>query len=115
MKNKTLATWITFLFGPLGFHRFYLFGWRDALGWLHPIPTALGLYGFVRVRQYGLDDPVSWWLLPLFGFLIDWDLLERHCVWTDACRTVGTNNSTRVPTLWIQQGKHAGPRSGRSS
>lgn len=70
MKNKTLATWITFLLGPLGFHRFYLFGWRDALGWLHPIPTALGLYGFVRVRQYGLDDPVSWWLLPLFGFLL---------------------------------------------
>ena len=24
MKNKTLATWLTFLGGPLGLHRFYL-------------------------------------------------------------------------------------------
>jgi hypothetical protein len=70
MKNKTLATWMTFLFGPLGFHRFYLFGWGDALGWLLPLPTTLGIYGFMRVRQYGLDDVISWWLLPMLGFLV---------------------------------------------
>ena len=44
-KNKTLATWLTFLGGPLGLHRFYLKGFGDLLGWLLPIPTALGLYG----------------------------------------------------------------------
>ena len=70
MKNKTLATWLAFLFGPLGFHRFYLFGRHDTLGWLLPIPTALGYYGFERVSQYGLDDVVSWWLLPIFGLLL---------------------------------------------
>lgn len=70
MKNKTLASWMTFLFGPLGLHRFYLFGWKDTLGWFLPIPTLLGIYGFMRVRQYGLDDVLSWWLLPMFGFLI---------------------------------------------
>ena len=67
MKNKTLATWITLILGPLGMHRFYLYGWRDALGWMMPIPTLLGLYGFQRVSDYGLDDVVSWVLLPILG------------------------------------------------
>lgn len=70
MKNKTLAAWLTFLGGPLGFHRFYLFGWGDTLGWLLPIPTALGAYGMERVQQYGLDDPLSWWLLPILGLTL---------------------------------------------
>ena len=70
MKHKTLATWLTFLFGPLGLHRFYLFGLGDTMGWLLPIPTALGIYGFERVSLYGLDDVLSWWLLPVFGFTV---------------------------------------------
>jgi len=68
LKNKTLAAWLTFLGGPLGLHRFYLHGLGNPLGWLLPIPTALGLYGIQRVRLYGLDDPWSWVLIPLFGF-----------------------------------------------
>jgi hypothetical protein len=68
MKNKTLATWLTFLGGPLGLHRFYLYGLGDMVGWLLPVPTALGLYGIERVQQYGLDDQTSWWLIPLLGF-----------------------------------------------
>lgn len=70
MKNKTLATWLTFLGGPLGLHRFYLYGMGDMLGWLLPVPTALGLYGIERVQQFGLDDQTSWWLIPLLGFTI---------------------------------------------
>lgn len=70
MKNKTLATWLTFLGGPLGLHRFYLKGPGDMVGWLLPIPTALGLYGIERVQQFGLDDQTSWWLIPLLGFNI---------------------------------------------
>ncbi|MEY4420793.1 MAG: hypothetical protein RLZZ498_1389 [Pseudomonadota bacterium] len=70
MKNKTLAAWITFLFGPIGLHRFYLYGWTDTLGWLIPIPTALGIYGFERIQEFGLDDVLSWWLLPIFGFTL---------------------------------------------
>lgn len=68
MKNKTLTAWLAFLLGPLGVHRFYLFGMGDLLGWLLPIPTALGLYGVERVQHYGLDDPWSWVLIPLAGF-----------------------------------------------
>jgi hypothetical protein len=70
MKNKTLATWLAFIGGPLGLHRFYLHGRSDTLGWALPIPTALGLYGIERVRHYGLDDAGSWLLIPLLGFTI---------------------------------------------
>ncbi|MEK9952855.1 MAG: NINE protein [Curvibacter sp.] len=69
-KNKTLAAWLAFLGGPLGLHRFYLHGLGDMLGWLLPIPTALGLYGIERVLQYGQDDGWSWVLIPLLGFNI---------------------------------------------
>ena len=68
LKNKTLAAWLTFLTGPLGLHRFYLRGLGDTLGWLLPVPTALGLYGIERILKYGVDDPWSWVLVPLLGF-----------------------------------------------
>jgi len=68
MKNKTFAAWLTFLGGPIGLHRFYLFGMKDYLGWVLPWITLLGLYGIQRVQEFGLDDFLSWWLLPIFGF-----------------------------------------------
>jgi hypothetical protein len=70
MKNKSLAAWLSFLGGPLGLHRFYLHGLGDTLGWLLPIPTALGLYGMQRIKTYGLDDGWSWVLVPLLGFTV---------------------------------------------
>jgi hypothetical protein len=70
MKRKTVAAWLAFLGGPLGLHRFYLHGLGDLIGWLLPIPTALGLYGIERVLQLGQDDPLSWVLIPLFGFTV---------------------------------------------
>lgn len=69
-KNKTLATWLAFVGGPLGLHRFYLHGLGDMLGWLLPVPTALGLYGIQRVQRLGQDDQLSWVLIPLLGFTI---------------------------------------------
>lgn len=70
MKNKTLATWLTFVGGPFGLHRFYLFGTADRWAWLLPVPTLMGLYGVLRARTLGLDDPWSWVLIPLLGFTI---------------------------------------------
>ena len=69
-RSKTLATWIAVIGGSLGLHRFYLFGFRDALGWLHPWPTLLGLYGVRRVLDLGQDDRLSWLLIPLLGLMI---------------------------------------------
>ena len=70
MKNKTLSAWLTVLGGPLGLHRFYLFGLSDLIGWALPIPTALGMYGLMRARGLGVDDHLSWLLIPLLGFVI---------------------------------------------
>ena len=69
MKNKTLSAWLALVGGPLGLHRFYLHGAGDLLGWLHWIPTALGLYGVRRMQLLGVDDQWSWVLIPCLGFL----------------------------------------------
>jgi TM2 domain-containing membrane protein YozV len=66
-KSKTFATWLAFLGGGLGLHRFYLFGPRDAWGWLWPLPTAIGVYGAWRGATLGQDDQLAWLLVPLLG------------------------------------------------
>ena len=67
-KNKSLAAWLAFLGGPLGLHRFYLHGLGDLLGWLLPIPTALGLYGVQRIQQFGRWSPLELGADPAAGF-----------------------------------------------
>jgi hypothetical protein len=69
-KSKTLATWLALLGGSLGLHRLYLAGWRDALAWLHPLPTLAGLLGVRRMLALGQDDRVAWLLLPLLGLML---------------------------------------------
>lgn len=88
IKNKTLAAWLAFLGGPLGFHRFYLHGLFDWLGWLLPIPTALGIYGIQRIQQIGQDDQLSWLLVPLLGFTIA------------ACALTGIVYALATPEKW---------------
>ena len=70
VRSKTLATWIAVLGGALGLHRFYLRGWRDVAGWLHPLPALAGLVGVIRMRNLGQDDVLSWMLIPLLGFTL---------------------------------------------
>ena len=69
MKNKTVAVWATLVMGPLGLQRVYLTGRYDAWAGFALVPTLLGLYGVQRARNLGLDDPLSWVLIPLFGFV----------------------------------------------
>jgi hypothetical protein len=88
IKNKTLAAWLAFLGGPLGLHRFYLHGVFDVIGWLLPIPTALGVYGIQRVQQFGQDDMLSWMLIPLLGFTIA------------ACALTGIVYALSTPEKW---------------
>jgi hypothetical protein len=70
VRSKTLATWLALLGGAFGLHRFYLHGWRDAVGWLYPVPTLLGLAGMQRMRAFGQDDRVAWVLIPLLGLAL---------------------------------------------
>lgn len=66
-RNKTVAAWLAVLLGSLGIHRFYLRGLGDWIGWLFPLPTALGWWGVDRVFSYGQDDKLSWLLIPMLG------------------------------------------------
>jgi hypothetical protein len=68
MKNKTVAVWATLITGPFGLQRIYLTGRYDVWGLLTCVPTLLGLYGVQRARSLGLDDPLSWVLIPMCGF-----------------------------------------------
>jgi hypothetical protein len=69
-RSKTLATWLALLGGLLGAHRFYLHGWRDVIGWLHPVLSLTGLAGVIRMRNLGQDDHAAWLLIPLFGLMV---------------------------------------------
>ncbi len=69
-RSKTLAAWLALLLGALGAHRFYLHGWRDRWGWLHPWPTLLGAAGAVRMRNLGVDDVAGSALVPLLGLML---------------------------------------------
>jgi hypothetical protein len=75
-RSKTLATWLALLGGGFGLHRFYLHGKNDVWGWLLPAPTLLGLYGVQRARQIGLDDQLSWVLIPLLGLVLAGTMLS---------------------------------------
>lgn len=67
-KSKTVATWLAFLGGGFGLHRFYLYGLRDAMGWLWAVVTLIGLQGLLRHLNVGQDDHAAWLLLPVLGF-----------------------------------------------
>jgi hypothetical protein len=69
-RSKTLAAWLAVVGGALGLHRLYLRGFADLLGWLHLLPTGLGYMGVLRMRDVGVDDRLSWALLPIFGLMV---------------------------------------------
>ncbi len=75
-RSKSVATWLAVIGGTLGLHRFYLYGWRDRLGWLYPLPTLLGLAGVQRMRAFGQDDRVAWVLIPVLGLMISLAMLN---------------------------------------
>lgn len=69
-RSKTLAAWAAVLTGFLGGHAFYLRGWLSPWGWAHWPFTMAGIVGAQRVQAFGIDDRLSWVLLPLGGLSI---------------------------------------------
>jgi TM2 domain-containing membrane protein YozV len=67
MKNKTTAVWLTLILGPTGMHRLYLHKRFDGISWLQLLPTLMGAYGLLRTYQIGLEDHLSWLLIPWIG------------------------------------------------
>jgi hypothetical protein len=74
-RSKTVTAWLALVLGTLGVHRMYLYGLRDWLAWLHPVPTAVGLMGVQRMQDLGQDDRLAWALLPLLGLMISLAML----------------------------------------
>ena len=75
-KSKTIATWAALMGGPVGLHRFYLYGLADVWGWLHAVPTLVGLWGVNRALELGQDDQLSWVLIPILGFIVAFTMLH---------------------------------------
>ena len=101
MKNKTAATWLALLGGPLGLHRFYLNGPRDIWAWLLPVPSLLGLYGVWRVLQWGVDDALSWALIPLLGLSLSAAMLSAIVIGlTPDERWAARHGGAPRPTAW---------------
>ena len=69
-KIQTLTAWYSLIMGALGFHRFYLYGWRDIIGWLCFFLSCVGIMGVSRMLNLGQDDRISWLMLPILGCTI---------------------------------------------
>ncbi|MBT9457902.1 MAG: hypothetical protein IV097_14885 [Burkholderiaceae bacterium] len=76
LRSKTLATWLALTGGTLGLHRLYMFGFKDKLAWLHPLPTLAGYYGLQRMELLGQDDRLAWLLIPLLGLMLAQAMLQ---------------------------------------
>ena len=60
-KNKTLATFLAAVLGGLGAHRFYLYGSKDKLAWLHVALFPLSIFaGFIAALVIGLTPDEKW-------------------------------------------------------
>lgn len=59
-RSKTLTAALAFLFGSLGFHRFYLYGLRDIAGWAHLLGTLLGIPGGMLLVATQRGSLVGW-------------------------------------------------------
>ena len=111
MKNKTLVCWLGVIAGPMGAARFYMFGWRDTVGWSQVLLSVLGIYGFERAQSFGLDDPLSWWLAPLLGISIAisaihtlyWGLLSQTG-WNQRYNPGADTEASSGRTNWLTVG-----------
>ena len=111
MKNKTLATWLSLVGGTFGLHRFYMYGKSDWLAWVLPWPTLMGWYGFERAQDFGVDDPLSWLLLPLLGITIAsgalhaiyWGLMSTER-WNSTYNPQADESSPAGNTNWLTVG-----------
>lgn len=74
-RSKTVATWLALLGGAVGLHAWYLHGRRPRPEWLLPPLALAGLAGVVRMRNLGVDDQVSWLLIPLLGIALSVGML----------------------------------------
>jgi TM2 domain-containing membrane protein YozV len=59
-RSKTSTAGLAFLLGSLGAHRFYLYGARDAFGWVHVVGTLLGIPGVLLLVANARISTLGW-------------------------------------------------------
>jgi hypothetical protein len=60
-KNKTVATFLSAIFGGLGAHHFYLHGKKDVSAWVHVAFFPLSVFaGFLEALVIGLTPDNKW-------------------------------------------------------
>lgn len=60
-KNKTLATFLAFITGSAGFHRFYLYGARDLIGWFYLLSIPVSVIAVLTITGINpLFSAVIW-------------------------------------------------------
>ena len=100
-RSKTAATWLALAGGSLGLHRFSLHGPRDIWAWLHPWPTLAGLYGVQRMRELGLDDHLSWLLIPLLGLMLAATMLQAVVYGLTSDEKWSVRHGAGRPSGWL--------------
>ena len=76
-RSKTLTAALAFLFGSLGAHRFYLYGFRDVFGWAHLLATIVGIPGFLLLAATQRSAGLGWWL-AVPGAICCWRRSSPH-------------------------------------
>jgi TM2 domain-containing membrane protein YozV len=75
-RSRAVAIWLAVVAGTFGAHRFYLHGARDAIAWLHIPPTLVGVYGWWRMREFGVDDARGSLLVLCLGAIVALAMLQ---------------------------------------
>jgi TM2 domain-containing membrane protein YozV len=61
-RSKTLTAALAFLFGSIGAHRFYLYGFRDKYGWAHIVGIVMGVFGYLILAATERASLPGWFL-----------------------------------------------------
>jgi hypothetical protein len=69
-RSKTATAWLALLLGTTGAHRLYLYGLRDRLAWLFPLPTLIGLGGAIRMSNLGTNDTTAGLMVIPLGIML---------------------------------------------
>jgi hypothetical protein len=78
-------------------------GRYDIWAKLLPLPTLLGSYGVWRARHFGVDDQVSWLLMPLLGLTLA------------ACALNAIVYGLKSPEKWNQEFNPASPEAAQGN
>ena len=95
-KNKTVATWLALLGGPLGLHRFYLHGLGDNLS--RRAQAVGGDHSTLNPSAYAWGQDFNVTLAPAMRFIVDFGQSEPM---------IGVNSDSRHQSRALSEASRA--------